>query len=136
MKVPAISTRSIIYIYKIPNKTVIHFITTPEGAHAELPLLLAGQDPQSAPPSPDDIATHNYAHPPRAVIFGRGFAHEFIQELKKAYADRSQEPVAWVAGDPTKGPTGMPGPGYAEEVVKSVKDVLAGWKGEDDIVLY
>lgn len=70
------------------------------------------------------------------MIFGRGFTPDFVQELKKAYADRSREPVAWVAGDPAKVPTGIPGPGYAEETVKSLKGVLAGWKGEDDIVLY
>ncbi|OJJ02088.1 hypothetical protein ASPVEDRAFT_150790 [Aspergillus versicolor CBS 583.65] len=95
-----------------PDYEVIHFITSPEGAHADLPLLLAGRDPQST--APNDIGTHNYTQPPRAVIFGRGFTPDFVQELKKAYADRSQEPVAWVAGDPAKVPTGIPGPGYAE----------------------
>ncbi|KAL4981227.1 hypothetical protein BDW66DRAFT_4786 [Aspergillus desertorum] len=111
-----------------PEYEVIHFIASPEALHAELPLLLSGQDPQSVTTSPNEVGTHDYSRPPRAVVFGRGFALDLVQELKEAYQSYSKEPVAWVAGDPATAPTGPPPPGYAEAAAKTVKNVLAAWR--------
>ncbi|KAL4769987.1 hypothetical protein BDW60DRAFT_94324 [Aspergillus nidulans var. acristatus] len=120
-----------------PEYEVVHFIASPEAVHAELPLLLSGQDPQPAVTSPNDVGTHDYSRPPRAVIFGRGYTSEFVQQLKEAYQSHSPEPVAWVMGDPATAPTGPPPPAYAEATANTVKNVLAAWKeqGEGDAFL-
>ncbi|KAL3480547.1 hypothetical protein BJX99DRAFT_254537 [Aspergillus californicus] len=111
-----------------PEYEVIHFITSDEAAYAELPRLLAGQDPQAA--NPNDIGTRNYTEPPRVLIFGRGYTPELVKEFQKACAESIKQPVAWVVGDPAKMPTAPPGPGYAEVVTNKVKGVLETWKEE------
>ncbi|KAL6230357.1 hypothetical protein BDW75DRAFT_222934 [Aspergillus navahoensis] len=111
-----------------PEYEVIHFIASPEAVHTELPLLLAGQDPHSVATSPNEVGTHDYSRPPQAVLFGRGFALDFVQELKETYQSYSKEPVAWVAGDPATAPTDPPPPGYAEATANTIKNVLTAWK--------
>ncbi|CBF80104.1 hypothetical protein AN7786.2 [Aspergillus nidulans FGSC A4] len=120
-----------------PEYEVIHFIASPEAVHAELPLLLSGQDPQPAVTSPNDVGTHDYSRPPRAVVFGRGYAPEFVQQLKERYQSYCPEPVAWVMGDPATAPTDPPPPGYAEATANTIKNVLATWReqGERDAFL-
>ncbi|KAL4924253.1 uncharacterized protein BDV17DRAFT_275105 [Aspergillus undulatus] len=120
-----------------PEYEVIHFIITPEAAIADIPLLLAGRGPQT---TTHEIGTRNYSQPPRGVIFGRGFSQEFVHELKETCPGQSgaREPVAWLAGDQSKIPTGIPGPGYAKGVADSVKGVLANWLeniGDEDVSL-
>ncbi|BAE66597.1 hypothetical protein BDV35DRAFT_145358 [Aspergillus flavus] len=87
--------------------SVIHFILSYEAAEAELPHLLAGRDPQSR--SPNQIGTHDYSRPPRAVIFGRGYGPQQVEELKKKFAGVAKEPVAWVRGNPADLPAGAAG---------------------------
>lgn len=53
--------------------TVIHFILTIEGAIAELPLVLTGQDPPTK--------SSKYSDPPKAVIFGSGYDDVAIDEI-------------------------------------------------------
>ncbi|KAJ5595083.1 uncharacterized protein N7459_001291 [Penicillium hispanicum] len=125
----------------LPEYEVIHFIQTSEAAQAELPALLAGRDPK--PTHTNDIGTHEYSKPARAVIFGRGFPLDEVQSLQKACSGINKDPVAWIVGDPAKAPgpnTPPPGPGYAQVAANSVKDVLATWaqRGavKDEIILY
>lgn len=125
--------------YKSHNgPTVIHFIQSFEAAKAELPLLLAGRDPQVS--EVNDVGTHNYSQPPRAVLLGRAFEEEQVEDLRKACSGAALAPVAWLLGDPAKLPTGPPGPDYAVHVANDCKDVLAKWKDEggvrDDIILF
>ncbi|KAJ6190238.1 hypothetical protein N7519_000259 [Penicillium mononematosum] len=80
----------------LPEYEVIHFMLSYEAAEAELPYLLAGREPQSQ--SPNEIGTHDYSRPPRAVIFGRGYGPQQVEELKKKFAGIAKEPVAWVRG--------------------------------------
>jgi hypothetical protein len=103
-----------------------------EAAEAELPHLLAGRDPQSR--SPNEIGTHNYSRPPRAVIFGRGYDPPQVEELKKKFAGTAQEPVAWVRGNPADLPTGAAGPDYAQKIAADMKKVIKKWRdgGEKD----
>ncbi|KAL4737840.1 hypothetical protein BDV11DRAFT_190692 [Aspergillus similis] len=122
-----------------PEYEVIHFIASPKALHAELPLLLSGQDPEPVVTRPNEVGTHDYSRPPQAVIFGRGYTMEFVQQVKEAYQSRSPEPVAWVTGDPATAPSGPPPPAYAEATANTVKNVLAAWReqgGGDAFLVY
>lgn len=108
---------------------------------AELPLLLAGRDPQSI--SGNDVGTHNYTQAPRAVIFGRGYELEDINKFRQACANCAIEPIAWVVGDPAYRPdlnARPPGPGYAKVVADTVRGALDKWKKtgalKDEVFLY
>ncbi|KFY48784.1 hypothetical protein V496_10227 [Pseudogymnoascus sp. VKM F-4515 (FW-2607)] len=101
----------------LPEYEVIHFILSYEAAEAELPHLLAGRDPQSQ--SPNGIGTHDYSRPPRAVIFGRGYNPQQVEELKKKFAGIAKEPVAW-------------------NIAADMKNVLNKWRdrgGKDEEIL-
>ncbi|KAL4750553.1 hypothetical protein BDW72DRAFT_213326 [Aspergillus terricola var. indicus] len=127
------------WVRPLLSSSLIHFIASPEAVHAELPLLLSGQDPQPVVTSPNEVGTHDYSRPPRAVIFGRGYTSEFVQQLKEAYQRHSPEPVAWVMGDPAAAPTGPPSLAYAEATANTVKNVLAAWReqgGEDALLVF
>jgi len=120
---------------------VIHFIQTNEAVLAELPHLLAGRDPQAA--ASNDIGTHDYSRPARAVIFGRGYEMEDIEVFRKAASGSASNPTAWVVGDPAKKPNtnGPPPPaGYAKVAADLVKEKLDQWKGsgadKDELFLY
>lgn len=123
-----------------PLPTVIHFLQegTFEEAKSELGEALAGREPRTS--SPNDVGTHNYSRPPRAVIFGRAFSLEQIQEVRESFGSIAKEPVAWVVGDPAKALSGPPGPGYAKTAADLVKSVLGKWKDEggvkDEIILW
>lgn len=120
--------------------SVIHFFQTSEAIHAELPSLLAGGKPQAA--ASNDIGSHDYTRPARAVIFGRGYEMAEIDGFRKAAARHSSLPIAWVISDPAKiqsnGPP--PPPGYANTVTDLVKSKLNEWKasgaGENAVLLY
>ncbi|KAJ5612517.1 hypothetical protein N7510_005711 [Penicillium lagena] len=124
----------------LPEYEAIHFLQSFEAAKAELPLLLAGRDPQVSEANDDNVGTHNYSQPPRAVILGRAFDEEQVEELRKACAGAALAPVAWLLGDPAKAPTAPPGPDYAANVVNDCKAILAKWKEEggvsEDIILF
>ncbi|KAJ5303061.1 hypothetical protein N7476_009860 [Penicillium atrosanguineum] len=124
-----------------PDYEVVHFIQSNEAALKEIPELLAGRDPQSS--DDNGVGTHDYSKPPRAVIFGRGFPLENIEQYYKACAGSNADPVAWIAGDPAKKPdpnAPPPGPGYAKFATDGVKAVLEKWKEEgatkDGIILW
>lgn len=124
---------NLIYIVLMLS-SVIHFILSYEAAEAELPHLLAGREPQSQK-SPNEIGSHDYSRPPRAVIFGRGYEPQQVEELKKKFARVAQEPVAWVRGDPADLPAGgAAGPDYAQKIAADMKKVLHQWRdgGEKD----
>jgi hypothetical protein len=114
----------------LPEYEVIHFILSYEDAEAELPHLLAGRDPQAR--NPNEMGTHDYSRLPRAVVFGRGYEPHHVEELKKKCAGISQEPVAWIRGNPADLPTGAAGPDYAQKIVADMKSVLETWKEEDE----
>lgn len=119
---------------------VIHFLEegTFEDAKSELTDVLVGRTPQSS--NPNEVGTHDYSRPPRAIIFGRAFSLEQIQEVRDTHATTAKEPVAWIVGDPSKALNGPPGPGYAQTAAESVKSALASWKNgggaKDEIILY
>ncbi|KAL4967597.1 uncharacterized protein BDV14DRAFT_169616 [Aspergillus stella-maris] len=120
-----------------PEYEVIHFVTSIEAAQADLPLLLAGCNPQT---TSSEVGTRNYSQPPRGVIFGRGYSPDSVQELKKSCASRDRAPVAWLAGDQAKLATFSVGGGYAGDAAKSTKGVLDTWlasaASEDAFLLY
>ncbi|KAF7178943.1 hypothetical protein CNMCM7691_007767 [Aspergillus felis] len=122
----------------LPEYEVIHFIQSDEAAEAELPHLLAGRDPQSQ--NPNDVGTHDYSRPPRAVIFGRGYEPQQVEELKKKFAGIAKEPVAWVRGNPADAPVGAVGPDYAQKVGLDMKRLLGKWRDagakDEEILVY
>lgn len=108
---------------------------------AELPHLLAGRDPQAA--ESNDVGSHDYSRPARAVIFGRGYEMEDIEEFRKVAAGSATGPIAWIVGDPAKkvdmnGPP--PPPGYAKIAADITKEKLGQWKAngaeKDEVFLY
>ncbi|KAJ5596220.1 hypothetical protein N7450_002678 [Penicillium hetheringtonii] len=125
----------------LPEYEVIHFIQTNEAVLSELPHLLAGRDPQAA--ASNDIGTHDYSRPARAVIFGRGYDMEDIEVFRKTTSGSASKPIAWVVGDPAKKPNtnGPPPPaGYAKVAADLVKEKLDQWKAsgadKDELFLY
>ncbi|CAG7942323.1 unnamed protein product [Penicillium salamii] len=121
-----------------PEFEVIHFIQSLKAAQSEIPHILAGHDPQS--PS-NNIGTKNYTHQARAIIFGRGFDLEDIQDIREK-AGASPDPVVWIAGDPSRKPA--PGavlpPNYPQLVAGVARRLLGQWLEdggvEDVVVLY
>lgn len=110
-----------------------------EAAEAELPHLLAGRKPQSQ--NPNEIGTHNYSQRPRAVIFGRGYEPQQVEELKNKFAGAAKDHVAWVRGDPADLPAnGVAGPDYAQNITARMKKVLKNWSDEggkdEEILVY
>jgi hypothetical protein len=88
----------------------------------EITALLAGRDPRFR--SPNEIETHDYSRPPHAVIFGRGYGPQQVEELKKKFAGVAKEPVAWVRENPADLPAGAAGPDYAQNIAADMKKVL------------
>ncbi|EME46089.1 hypothetical protein DOTSEDRAFT_70173 [Dothistroma septosporum NZE10] len=64
----------------LPEYEVIQFITSVERAKSEIPPLQAGQE---VTPNPDNIGTHNFSKPPKAVIFGRGFDDAQVEKIRQ-----------------------------------------------------
>ncbi|KAL3450535.1 hypothetical protein BJX65DRAFT_294205 [Aspergillus insuetus] len=94
----------------------------PEYEKAELPHLLAGRGPESR--SPNEIGTHDYSRPPRAVSFGRGYEPQKVEELEKKFAADL--------------PAGAAGPDYAQNIAADMKKVLHEWRdggGKDEEIL-
>ncbi|KAK9365346.1 hypothetical protein V1509DRAFT_642781 [Lipomyces kononenkoae] len=123
--------------FLLPEYEVIHFIQSYEAAQSEIPQVLAGHDPQTRTP----IGTHNYSRPARAVILGRAFTPEQVEEVRKLCKGSAKDAVAWLVSDPANAPgNGPPGPAYAAVVANDVKRVLASWINEgnqrDGIVWY
>ncbi|KAI1502081.1 hypothetical protein F5X99DRAFT_380545 [Biscogniauxia marginata] len=123
----------------LPEYEVIRFIQSFEEAQADLPHLLAGREPPT--PSTNDVGTHEYGRPARAVLFGRAFTPEQAAALKKSAAGSAKDAVVWVAGDPAGKPSGDgPPPGYEEVVAKTAKSIIGRWREEgavrDETVLY
>lgn len=104
-----------------------------EAAEDELPHLLAGREPKCQ--NPNDIGTHDYSRLPRAVIFGRGYSPEQVEDLKKKFAGFAQEPVVWMRGNPADLPAGgVAPPDYVEKIVGRMKKEMRTWRdGEGDI---
>ncbi|KAL4897142.1 hypothetical protein BDV59DRAFT_85221 [Aspergillus ambiguus] len=115
----------------LPDYEVIHFIQSVDAAIAELPHLLAGRDPQAA--SPNDVGTHDYSQPARAVIFGRGYQRSEVEEIRRRCAGSASQPIAWVIGDPANAPTGLPPPGYAQKTGQTIKDTLDRWRADGGV---
>ncbi|OQE29313.1 hypothetical protein PENFLA_c004G01402 [Penicillium flavigenum] len=124
----------------LPEFEVIHFIQSLSAAQSEIPHLLAGRDPQS--PHVSNVGTKDYSRPARAIIFGRGFDLEVIEALREDVAGISQDPVLWIAGDPSrKPPPGAVLPPNIHQLVAGIaRKLLSGWveagAASNEVVLY
>ncbi|CAP80564.1 hypothetical protein E8E15_011028 [Penicillium rubens] len=124
----------------LPEFEVIHFIQSLSAAQSEIPHLLAGRDPQS--PHVNNVGTKDYSRPARAIIFGRGFDLEDIEALRENVAGISQDPVLWIAGDPSrKPPPGAVLPPNIHQLVAGIaRKLLGGWveagAASNEVILY
>ncbi|KXG48185.1 uncharacterized protein PGRI_020550 [Penicillium griseofulvum] len=124
----------------LPEFEVTHFIQSFSAAQSEIPHLLAGRDPQS--PHVNDVGTKDYSRPVRAIIFGRGFDLEDIQALRESVPSISQDPVVWIAGDPSRKPPpgAVPPPNYHQLVAGIARKLLSGWveagAASNEVILY
>lgn len=109
---------------------VIHFVQSVEAGKAEIPQILAGEVPQ--PAEPNEVGTHDYSHPARIVLFGRGFSRSQAEEIRQCVRSPGQ-PIAWVVGDPAQAPVGVPPPGYAEKTAAAIKRVMDAWRDEGGV---
>ncbi|KAJ5164310.1 uncharacterized protein N7500_006140 [Penicillium coprophilum] len=111
----------------LKHSLVTHFIQSLSAAQCETPHLLAGQDPQS--PHANDVGTKYYSWPVRAILFGRGLELEDIEALRVNVACISQDPVLWIAGDPSrKHPLdAVPPPNYHQLVTGVARNLLGEW---------
>ncbi|KAK0637047.1 hypothetical protein B0T17DRAFT_520541 [Bombardia bombarda] len=122
-----------------PEMEVVHFINSLQDAKDNIPELLAGRGPLR--PSGNEVGTHDYTKPPRAVIFGRAFTPEDVIELNRLCRGKGAAgPIAWIAGDPGYKPPANPGPAYAAKAADNVKNALKKWQEEgansEEIVYY
>ncbi|KAI5359052.1 hypothetical protein Slin15195_G066830 [Septoria linicola] len=76
----------------LPELEVIRFITSVQRAKIEIPLLLSGSQPD---PGVDNVGTQNFSSPPKAVIFGRGFNSENVDDIRQACGGHASN-VSWV----------------------------------------
>ncbi|CAI7644521.1 unnamed protein product [Penicillium glandicola] len=124
----------------LPEFEVTHFIPNLSAAQSEIPHLLIGRDPQS--PHVNDVGTKDYSRPVRAIIFGRGFDLEDIEKLCESVTGISQDPVLWIAGDPSRKPPpgAVPPPNYYQLVAEVARELLGGWveagATTNEIILY
>lgn len=78
----------------------------------------------------------------RAIIFGRGFDLEDIEALRDTVASISQDPVLWIAGDPSRKPSpgAVPPPNYHQLVAEVARKLLGGWveagATSNEVILY
>lgn len=90
----------------------------------------------------NDVGTKDYSRPVRAIIFGRGFDLEDIEALRENVASISQDPVLWIAGDPSRKPppSAVPPPNYHQLVAGVARKLLGGWveagATSNEVVLY
>lgn len=83
------------------------------------------------------MGTHKYERQSRAVIIGRAFLVEEVEEMRASCAGIAKEPVAWLLNDPSVGPPplpvdgALPGPEYALKAAVLAREVLAQWLGGD-----
>ncbi|KAI1186004.1 hypothetical protein F5B17DRAFT_405790 [Nemania serpens] len=114
-----------------PDYDVTRFVQTFEAAKADLPHLLRGSEPPTAPTNA--VGSHDYSRPVRAVLFGRGFTQQEAETLYGLYKDVAPS-VLWVAGAETGRPPGgvvaEPPPGVEKIVVPVFRGVLEKWVQE------
>ncbi|KAK4503687.1 hypothetical protein PRZ48_004602 [Zasmidium cellare] len=75
-----------------PEFDTIQFITSLPRAKSDLTTLLAGKSP---PPDPDNVGSHNFSQKPQAVVFGRAYTDEAVEELRQ-HCGGSESGLAWV----------------------------------------
>ncbi|KAF2965885.1 hypothetical protein GQX73_g7701 [Xylaria multiplex] len=124
-----------------PDWEVVRMIQSFEAAKADLPYILQGQAPPTAPIN--SVGSGDYSRPVRAVIFGRGFTQEQAETLYGLYSAEAKEPVLWVAGAAAnRGPGTEPPPGVEKIMVPIFKEILkkgvegGEGKGKSELVLY
>ncbi|KAI1813277.1 hypothetical protein GGS20DRAFT_586696 [Poronia punctata] len=120
-----------------PEIEVIQFIASVKDAKENFASLLAGNGPKTQ--ISNDVGSHNFSRPPRAIIFGRGYTDEEVRELNRLFRGSASQPVAWIAGDPSIAPPTNPGPAYALKAAENVKRTLFSWieaGGESEEVVY
>ncbi|TRX96390.1 hypothetical protein FHL15_002662 [Xylaria flabelliformis] len=124
-----------------PDFDVIRFIQTFAAAQSDLPHLLQGKEPPTAPTN--SVGSGDYSHgPARAVLFGRGFSQQQAEELYNANKDI--EGVVWIAGEEAKRPKDVkdiqnPPPGTDKVIVPIFKGLLEKWVkegGKGGLLLY
>lgn len=122
---------------------MIHFITSPEAARTDLPLLLAGTRPSR--PSDDDIGSQDYSRKPEVVLSGLGYYNEIIDELRAICQRSPQGPgIPWIRGglseaqfkemmanNPPQEPSKQ-APITAEKAKSKILEVIDGGKGGVD----
>lgn len=77
---------------KLISPTAIQFITSIARAKSDISTLQAGKAP---PPDPDNVGSHNFSQLPQAVVFGRAYGDELVEELRQ-HCGGSNSGLAWV----------------------------------------
>ncbi|KAF2169299.1 hypothetical protein M409DRAFT_20525 [Zasmidium cellare ATCC 36951] len=75
-----------------PEYDTIQFITSIARAKSEISTLQAGKSP---PSDTDNVGSHNFSQRPQAVIFGRAYSDEAVEELRQ-HCGGSESGLAWV----------------------------------------
>ncbi|RWA05108.1 hypothetical protein EKO27_g9998 [Xylaria grammica] len=110
-----------------PDWDVVRFIQTFEAAQNDLPYILRGEAPPTAPTN--SVGSGDYSRPVRAILFGRGFTQQQAETLHGLYSGEATVPVLWGAGAAAKrGPSTEPPPGVEKIMVPILRGVLEDWK--------
>lgn len=116
---------------------VIHFCASVETACAEIPRLLSNEPPQ--PAEDNEVGTHNYTAPPKAILVGRTYTDDKLQAVRDACKGKAE--VSWVVPGEPASKNETPGPGHAVKVATNMKNVLnelcsSGEMGKEGLYRY
>ncbi|MCJ1423534.1 hypothetical protein MMC29_001418 [Sticta canariensis] len=103
-----------------PEFEVIHFCASVDAACAEIPRLLSNEEPQ--PVEENEVGTHNYSAPPKAILVGRTYTDDKLQAVRDCC--RAKAEVSWVVpGEPASKNESIVA-GHATRVATNMKNVL------------
>ncbi|TGJ85556.1 hypothetical protein E0Z10_g3206 [Xylaria hypoxylon] len=112
-----------------PDWDIVRFIQTFEEAQSDLPYILRGEAPPTAPSN--SVGSEDYSRPVRAILFGRGFTQQQAETLYGLYSSEAKVPVLWGAGAAAnRGPGTEPPPGVEKVMVPIFRGLLENWKKE------
>lgn len=116
---------------------VIHFCASVDAACAEIPRLLSNEQPQ--PVEENEVGTHNYSSPPKAILFGRTYTDDKLQAVRDSCEGKAE--VSWVVPGEPASKNETIAAGHATRVATNMKNVLnelcsTGEMGKDGLYKY
>ena len=116
---------------------VIHFCASVDAACVEIPRLLSDELPQ--PVEENEVGTHSYSTPPKAILVGRTYNHDKLQAVRDSCKGKAE--VSWVVPGEPASKNETIAAGHATRVATIMKNVLkelcsTGQMGKEGLYKY